>query len=233
MACCASAMTSGRSNSTPLAAGFARSSAASLLTAEEQALARRLAVFAGGWTIESAAAVCSVERGHPGRLATLELLSRLADKSLVIVEPRSDTTRYRLLETIRAYAHERLAEAGELDETRQRHLAYFVGLAEEAEPQLFAADQIAWLDRLALEHDNLRAAIDDAMERADAPAALRLATVLRSFWYTRGHYAEGRRRGRGPRDSARSADRSRHRLGAARRRPISRAGAPDGIITAG
>jgi len=163
----------------------------SLLNPAEQALLRRLAVFAGGCTLHSAAPVCAVESGDR-RPATLELLSQLVDKSLLIVDQRHDAARYRLLETMRAYAHERLAAADELDVARVRHLAYFVHLAEEAEPHLFAADQVAWLDRLALEHDNMRAAFDYAMERAGAPTARRLVTALRSFWYTRGYYDESR-----------------------------------------
>jgi predicted ATPase len=182
----------------------------SLLSPAEQALLRRLAVFAGGWTLQAAEAVASewsieneeLRNDHGieqfsmlnSPFSILELLSQLVDKSLLIVDQRHDTARYRLLETMRAYAHERLADADELDVARERYLAYFVQLAEEAEPHLFAADQIAWLERLALEHDNLRAAIDFAMERADAPTALRLVTALRSFWYTRGHYDEGRQR---------------------------------------
>jgi len=128
------------------------------------------------------------------QFSILDVLSHLVDKSLLIAERRNDTLRYRLLETVRAYAQEKLAVSGEVTAVRDRHLAYFTRLAEQAEPYLFSADQVAWLDRLATEHDNLRAAIDWSLEHADAPAALRLVAALRSFWYTRGHYDEGRQR---------------------------------------
>lgn len=162
-----------------------------LLSPAEQALLRRLAVFAGGCTLESAEAVCALEKGD-GRAAVLDLLAQLVDKSLLLVDQRSGTARYRLLETTRAYAHERLTQAGELEMVRDRHHAHFVHLAEEAEPHLFAADLAAWLDRLTLEHDNLRAAFECSMDRGDAVAALGLVSALWSFWYTRGHYEEGR-----------------------------------------
>jgi predicted ATPase len=178
-----------------------------LLTEPERVLFRRLAVFAGGFTLQAAEAVCEIadirlqiaDYGDQSTIyslqsSILELLSQLLDKSLLIAERRNDTTRYRLLDTMRAYAHERLMASGEADALRDRHLACFIRLAEQAEPHLFSADQVAWLDHLAIEHDNLRAALDWSLERADAYAALRLVTALRSFWYTRGHYDEGRRR---------------------------------------
>ena len=135
-----------------------------LLNSAEQALFCRSAVFAGGWTLEAAVRVC----GDDGidEWDVLELLTSLADKSLVVTEEQNGTTRYRLLETLREYGRDRLRESGDEERRRDRHLAYFISLAEEAEPQLRGADQQAWLDRLEMEHDNLRAALAYACSRA-------------------------------------------------------------------
>ena len=180
------------------------------LTAAEQVLLRGLAVFAGGCTLQAIEAVAAEqgtqnkalgrERGSEqlslsdADYSLLDLLSQLVDKSLLLVEHRNATPRYRMLETVRAYGLEQLAAAGETELARDRHQAYFLALAEAAESHWFGANQVAWLDLIALEHDNLRAALDRAMAGADAHAALRMVTSLRSFWYTRGHYDEGRQR---------------------------------------
>jgi predicted ATPase/DNA-binding SARP family transcriptional activator len=155
-----------------------------LLSKPERALFRRLAVFAGGWTLEAADAVCA---------DVLELLAHLVDKSLVVVDtPLSGTVRYRLLEPIRQYAHAKLMESAEAPAMRRQHAHFFLALAQEAEPQLVGAEQVAWLNRLEQEHDNLRAVLRRFIEHGEAAPGLRLAGALWRFWRTRGHLSEGR-----------------------------------------
>ncbi len=162
-----------------------------LLNATEQALFCRLAVFAGGWTLDVAEQVCV---GQPvEKVAILDLLTFLADKSLVVAEERDDATRFRMLETVRQYARERLLESGEEARWQGRHLTHFLGMAEEAEPHLTATDQKAWLDRLETEHDNLRSVLAwTSTPGGDAVAGLRLAGAIWRFWYVRGYLGEGR-----------------------------------------
>jgi predicted ATPase/class 3 adenylate cyclase len=161
-----------------------------LLNTVEQALFGRFAVFAGGWTLEAAAAVC----GGDGvdEWDVLELLTSLADKNLVVAEERNGATRYRLLETLREYGRDRLRESGIEERWRGRHLAYFVTLAEEAVPQLRGADQQTALDRLETEHDNVRAALSYARAPGAEFSGLRLVAALWFFWLLHGHLAEGR-----------------------------------------
>jgi predicted ATPase/DNA-binding XRE family transcriptional regulator len=176
-----------------------------LLTAGEQILFRRLAVFVGGFTLEAAEAVggeggaTSLRVRHVSERAkddgaTLDLLGGLVDKSLLrVYEPSSDERRFGMLETIREYGRERLAAAGEEEAVRDRHLAWYVDLAERAEPELTRADQERWIRRLDTEHDNLRAALGWALERQHGDPAQRLAGALHRFWILRGHFDEGRR----------------------------------------
>jgi predicted ATPase len=103
----------------------------------------RLAVFAGGWTLQAAVGVCGEDGKDEWHM--LELLTSLVDKSLVVTEEQNGATRYRMLETLREYGRDRLGESGNEERRRDRHLAYFTSLAEEAEPQLRSADQQAWL----------------------------------------------------------------------------------------
>ncbi|MGE3594981.1 MAG: tetratricopeptide repeat protein [Dehalococcoidia bacterium] len=161
-----------------------------LLSEPERVLLRRLSVFAGGWSFEAAEAVAAGDgiQVH----AVLELLAQLVDKSLVIGEEERGAVRYRMLETIRQYAEERLQEAGEAERTRDRHLAYFVALSEEVEPYLRGAEQPAWMARLDAEHDNLRSALEWGLSRG-GDAALRLCGALAWFWWMRASYEEGRR----------------------------------------
>jgi non-specific serine/threonine protein kinase len=160
-----------------------------LLPEEAQLLFRRLSVFVGGFTLESAEAVCSQD---PLSLqAVLDVLGRLVDRSLVKVERHGDYERYRMLEVIGEYAREKLDESGEAERLHQRHHDFFIVLAEEVAPQLKSAEQFAGLDRLELEHDNLRAAWDWAIDRDDK-VALRLASSLLEFWVMRGNPSEGR-----------------------------------------
>jgi predicted ATPase/DNA-binding SARP family transcriptional activator len=166
-----------------------------LLSRPARVLFRRLAVFAGGWTLDAAERVVGPsESAAEDRATTVDLLASLIDQSLVVVEARSDALPYRMLETISDYAREKLLASGEAETLRDSHLAYYLGLAEQAEAYLYSAAQSAWLDRLAADHDNLRVAFDRALAQADAPAALRLVVALRSFWHTRSFYDEGRRR---------------------------------------
>jgi predicted ATPase/transcriptional regulator with XRE-family HTH domain len=159
-----------------------------LLPAKEQVLFRRLAAFAGGWTLEAAQAVCSGEGLEANEVP--DLLMHLVDKSLVIVQEEKGAARYQLLEIIRQFSREKLWAAGEGEIMRQRHLAYFVDLAEQAEPNLRAFDMLIWLDRLEVELDNIRAALAWAQE-SDVEAELRLASALLWFWHIRGHRNEG------------------------------------------
>jgi tetratricopeptide (TPR) repeat protein len=143
-------------------------------------------VFEGGCTLGSVEAVCS------DGASVLDALANLVDESLVN-QRGTEELRFSMLETVREYAFERLAVSGEEDEIRRRHLAHFLALAEAAEPELFAPDQIAWLARLEDEHDNLRAAFAFALGSDDSSSALRLAVAIRRFWSIHGHLAEGRR----------------------------------------
>jgi predicted ATPase/DNA-binding winged helix-turn-helix (wHTH) protein len=160
-----------------------------LLSEAARTLIARLSVFAGGFDLEAAEAVAA-----GGRLAqddVLDLLSSLVDKSLVVTE--SEGERYRLLDTIREYAHERLQAAGEEAAVREQHFRWCLRLAERAEPALLGGPrQKPALDRLAAEHDNLRAALTWANETPDRSAsALRLCGMLYRFWSRRGYWREG------------------------------------------
>ena len=158
-----------------------------LLDPEAQRLFAQLGVFAGGWTLPSAEAVCS------GDSSVLEGLAALVDESLVRQRQTSDgEPRFSVLEIVREYALERLAELGEADDTRRRHLEHFVAFAEEAEPKLADRDQISWFARLEDEHNNLRAALAFALETGDSVSALRLVVGIRRFWQIHGYLAEGR-----------------------------------------
>jgi predicted ATPase/class 3 adenylate cyclase/DNA-binding XRE family transcriptional regulator/Tfp pilus assembly protein PilF len=160
-----------------------------LLTEPERVLLRRLSVFAGGWTLEAAESACGGEGIEKREI--LDLLIQLVNKSLILAEPKQgQETRYRMLETIRQYAQEKLWVAGEGELMRQRHLAFFVDLAERAEPNLRAFDMVMWLHRLETEHDNIRVALEWAQE-SDVEAQLRLAGALWWFWHIRDHKSEG------------------------------------------
>ena len=162
-----------------------------LLSAAERALLRRLSVFSGGSTLVAAEQVCCGEGVDAPQV--LDLLTALVDKSLLLMEERQATTRYRFLETVQQYARDRLRDEDEESRWRSRHLAHFLVLAKEAEPQLTGKDQHAWLDRLEAEHDNLRAALMHASSAgADRVSGLRLAAAISWFWYVRGYLAEGR-----------------------------------------
>jgi DNA-binding CsgD family transcriptional regulator/tetratricopeptide (TPR) repeat protein len=164
-----------------------------LLSENEGVLFRRLSVFSNGFNLDAAEEVCSARR------LTLDdvfkLVSRLVDKSLVVAaEQGGDEARYRLLETVRQYGWEKLAEAGEVAEIRRRHAGFFLKMAEAAEPVIMGPGQDAWVDRLEQEHDNLRAALGWLREEREAEQGLRLVGALGRFWWFRGYFSEGRTR---------------------------------------
>jgi predicted ATPase len=169
-----------------------------LLSPAERTLFRRMSVFAGGFSLDGAEAVCSGDGLDP--LDVLDLLTQLVDKSLVVPEDDLAGTRYRLLETIRQFGSDRLADAGESAGVRARHAWFLRDLACAAEPLIEAADPDC-LDTLEAEHDNLRAAHEWAV-RSDPVSALCMAAPLTLFWYQRGHYGEGRLRLREALDAA-------------------------------
>ena len=129
-----------------------------LLREPERVVFRRLAVFAGGWTLEAAEAVCA--GGAIEAPAVVDLLTQLVAKSLVLAEEHGGAVRYRLLETLRQYAHGQLDDAGEGPGVRARHLTWYLALAERAAPELRGPQQVAWLDRLEAELDNVRVLLD-------------------------------------------------------------------------
>jgi ATP/maltotriose-dependent transcriptional regulator MalT len=150
-----------------------------------------LSVFVGGFSLEAAEFVCAgwdLERDD-----VLDLLSHLVDKSLVVARELAGEARYRLLEMVRQYGMEKLDESGETGEVERRHAAFFLGLAERVEPHLNGLEQVSRLDRLEIEHGNLRAAMNWATYEGEAEIAARLGWALRRFWFLRGHQSEGRR----------------------------------------
>jgi predicted ATPase/DNA-binding CsgD family transcriptional regulator len=162
-----------------------------LLSDEERTLFRRLSVFSDGFSLQAAESVCAGEDVE--RNGVLELLSHLVDKSLVVAREEGGETRYRLLETVRQYGSERLSESDEAAEFRERHVGYYLALAEETAPELKGEGQLAWLDRLETEHDNLRSAMRWLLGPGGPERAARLGWALWLFWGIRAHFAEGRR----------------------------------------
>lgn len=161
-----------------------------LLSEPERGLFRRLSVFAGGWTLEAAEAVCGSDGFE--RQEILDFLCQLVDKSLVLAEEHGGEKRYRLLETLRQYGEEKLKESGEAAAVRGRHLGWFRALAERADPEFYRAGQADWYNRFELEVDNVRAALEwSKTDAASLDAGLRLAGALWRFWFSRGHLTEG------------------------------------------
>jgi predicted ATPase/DNA-binding SARP family transcriptional activator len=159
-----------------------------LLTDAERMVLRRLSVFSGGASLEAAERVCAGDGVEQEE--ALELLTALTEKSLLLTEGNS-APRYRMLGTIKEYAADRLAEAGESDLARQAHLAYFTELTETAEPHLRRAEQLAWLATLKADHDNISAAMRGAITAGEAQAAMRLAAAAGWYWWLGGRRAEG------------------------------------------
>lgn len=162
-----------------------------LLPPAERVLLSRLSVFAGGCSLEAAEAVCAGSEIEAG--AMLDLLMHLVDKSLVNFTERGAEGRYRMLETIRQYAAEKLQESGEESQLSARHGGWFLQLAEEAEQLMWKSASSDWLARLEAEHDNFRAALRWSIERVEVETGLRIAGALWRFWEVRGYLNEGRK----------------------------------------
>ncbi|WP_107660205.1 BTAD domain-containing putative transcriptional regulator [Nocardia suismassiliense] len=170
-----------------------------LLDATEQAVLRRLAVHAGGCTLEAAEIVCATGQFDDETVGTdnapldestiADVVARLVDRSLVQAAGR----RYRLLESVAAFSLDRLAEAGEFDAVHRAHHRYYLTLAEQAAPELHGADQQRWLRRLDAEAANLRAALAGFVRGGAADEALRLVSALAWYWLLRGRLTEARR----------------------------------------
>jgi predicted ATPase len=162
-----------------------------LLSRAEQLLFRRLSIFRGGFTLDAVEVICTGD--GLDRRRVLDVLTQLVDRSLVIADEIAGGTRYRLLEVVRQYADERRLEADTADgDLAARHVAYYLGFAEEAERGSTGPDEPIWFDRLAREHDNLRAALRSLIERpSEGPEAARLAAALWEFWFIRGFSTEG------------------------------------------
>ncbi len=162
-----------------------------LLSDPDRVLLRRLAVFAGGFALGAAEAVCSGNGLEQAEV--LDLVSSLVDQSWVIADPHPGEVRYRLLETVQHYGEERLQTSGESARTQDRHLEHFLAFAERADVQLQGAGQQVWLERLEADRDNLRAALGRSQEAGQVEETMRLAGALVNFWSLRGQWSEGRR----------------------------------------
>jgi predicted ATPase/DNA-binding CsgD family transcriptional regulator len=163
-----------------------------LLEEPEKVLFRRLSVFSGGWTLDTAETVASGDGVEEDEI--LDLLSDLVWKSLASAEEdEASGLRYRMLEPVKQYTREKLEDAGEHGTIRRRHADYFVALVERARPELRGPEDRKWLERLEREHDNMRAALSFALETDDTELALRLAGALGTFWHMHSHSDEGRK----------------------------------------
>jgi len=164
-----------------------------LLTDDAKTLFRRVAVFAGGWSLDAAAAVCSDEKIE--EWAVLDLLQSLVDKSMVVAKLFGSEQRYRLLESTRQYAHELHAKSGELEPMQVRHAQWFLGFAQRAASHRETMPTKAWLAILDPEHDNIRAALDWALtERRDVELGAALTANMYDYWALSAYDAEGRAR---------------------------------------
>jgi predicted ATPase len=162
-----------------------------LLDDNERAVLRRLSVFSGGATPGSAEHVCAPDGTTTDPATVVDVIASLVDKSLVTAAGDGHV-RYGLLETVRVYAAERLAESGEAGLAAAAHIDYFLDLAERAEPHLRTREQLVWLELLSAEHDNLSAALRNVVVAGDVGAALRFFRSLAWFWILRDYDAEAR-----------------------------------------
>lgn len=172
----------------------------SYLNEVEQSLFRRIAVFRGEFTLEDGEGVCCIgskpftqKSSHASDLQpemVLDLLSNLVDKSLLMVRMDGEAI-YRMLIPVRKYAREKLIESGEYDDLRKIHLSHYLDLAERAKVGVRGKEQIRWLDRLEIEHDNMRAALGSSSDLGYVEDGLRLASALRDFWFRHGYLTEG------------------------------------------
>jgi predicted ATPase/class 3 adenylate cyclase len=160
-----------------------------LLPSAEKALFSKLSVFVSGWALDAAEAICADELVKDAEV--LDLLEQLINKSLVLMEEMQGKTRYRMLETMRQYANEKLVESGASDALRDRHLEYFLGLAEAAEPHLTRPEQLEWLTKLDADYENLRLALEWALNKESSEPSLRLCSALGQFWSLRRYWLEG------------------------------------------
>lgn len=162
-----------------------------LLEERERTLLCRLSVFAGGFSLEAVEAVCA---GEPVQAAAIfDLLAQLIDKSLVQADKSGREERYRLLETVRQYARERLLERGEAEQVRDQHLRYFLEWAEAVEEAVERGNRAEWYKRLETDLDNLRLALEWSFATGKAESGARLAGSLQDFWFDQGYWGEGRR----------------------------------------
>ena len=161
-----------------------------LLNSSEQGLFMRLAVPAGGCTLEAAEAITNP--GNELGIETLAGIASLVDQSLVKRSQSVGESRFGMLETIRDYGRARLEAEGSLGEIRQRHLRYYCDLAERAEPHFFSTHSLEWVDRFEAEHANIRAALSHALELSDVERGLRIGAAMWRFWFLRGYLREGR-----------------------------------------
>jgi len=165
-----------------------------LLSDSERIFFNRLSVFGGGFTLESARQIAA--GGNVSKTQVIDLLGHLINKSLVIVishaDDRETETRYAMLETIHEYAREKLSESGEMKQVQQHHYDYFSVLAEQSESKLKGPQQLAWLDRLDVEHDNIRLALHWLKEIGNMDALLHLSMAMFWFWSRRHYLSEGR-----------------------------------------
>ena len=164
-----------------------------LLDAGERRLLARFSVFARGGSLEQLEAVCGPAEDLGGR-EVVDALDQLADQSLLRRVPEFDEPRFLMLQTIREFAADRLAESDEAHAIRDRHLAAYIDLAEQAQAQLFGAKQKHWLDRLEADHDNFRTALEWAIESGNTQQAMCLGGSFWRYWQMRGHLHEGRAR---------------------------------------
>jgi predicted ATPase/DNA-binding CsgD family transcriptional regulator len=177
------------------------------LSSDERTILRRLAVFVGGWSVDAAEAICGGQvahahsdavphRGDPSGtvlpLQILDVLSCLTAKSLILADEQPGETRFRMLETIREYAHEKMIESGENASLRRRHLGWCVAFATEAHRHMQGPDQALWLARVEAEGANLRVALEYTRANDQLALGLRLGRALWQFWRARGHLVEGR-----------------------------------------
>ncbi|MEP7188095.1 MAG: tetratricopeptide repeat protein, partial [Roseiflexaceae bacterium] len=175
-----------------------------LLSSAEQRLFRQLGVFVGGCTLDAAETVCrdrwpgvhgggATERDHPAAVSVLDDLAALIDKNLVRQAAESGgDTRFEMLETIREYALEHLADSGELEVFQQRHAEYFLALVEAAAPEVVGAQGLLWMERLATEYSNLRMVLAWSISpQGQADLGIRMAVGLLWYWIIRNHWGEG------------------------------------------
>ncbi|MGH9247452.1 MAG: helix-turn-helix transcriptional regulator [Acidimicrobiales bacterium] len=160
-----------------------------LLGEIDRVVFRRLAVFSGGFALDAARTVCV--GGAVAEADLLDALGRLVDKSLVVAEERDGEARYRLLETIRQYAHDRLQAAGEVAAVGDRHLDHYLAFVETTEAEMMRSGHDIWMGRLEAEHDNLRAALDWGLSVPDPERGRRLAAAAAWLWWVHGHVHEG------------------------------------------